>query len=226
MFWWAARKRKLDTEGMGFVALAGFVGGVIGAKLTEWILMHWSTFAANPSAILDPRVGGRTLIGGVLCGWLAVEIAKWRLGIRRSTGDLFALALPAGEAIGRVSCHFNGCCFGTRSTFFYAIYQHDAWRHPAQLYSAGVAAIIFGVLLMLRDKLPREGDLFKCYLLLYGSSRFMIEFFRERTLAVGGLSVAQWICLGIATAGASGLWISHQRAVGVLRLTKNQISTS
>jgi phosphatidylglycerol:prolipoprotein diacylglycerol transferase len=216
VFWWAARKRNLNTEGIGWLALAGFVGGVIGAKLTEWILGHWNLFAAQPLTILDPRTGGRALLGGVLCGWIAVEIAKWKLGIRRSTGDLFALALPAGEAIGRIGCHFNGCCYGTGSTLFCAVYQHGAWRYPTQLISAFVALAIFAILLFLRDKMSREGDLFKCYLLLYGISRFAIEFLRERETTSGGLSLVQWACLALAFYGARGLWQSHRARLGVL----------
>jgi phosphatidylglycerol:prolipoprotein diacylglycerol transferase len=220
VFWWAARKRNLNTEGIGWLALAGFVGGAIGAKLTEWILGHWSFFASQPLSILDPRTGGRALLGGVLGGWLVVELAKWKLGIRRSTGDLFALALPAGEAIGRIGCHFNGCCFGVESTVFCAVYQHGAWRIPTQLISAFVAFAIFAVLLFLRDKMLREGDLFKCYLLLYGSSRFLIEFLREREIFAAGLSLVQWTCFAFAFYGACGLWQSHRAEPGVLPADK------
>src|SRR5947209_3875692 len=95
----AARRRGMASEGIAWVTLAGLVGGVFGAKLSEWVLGHWSDFAAHPAVILDPRLGGRALIGGILGGWLAVEAAKRGLGIRRSTGDLFAPALAAGEAV-------------------------------------------------------------------------------------------------------------------------------
>src|SRR5207247_6012464 len=143
------------------VSSAGVRGGVLGAKVTEWGLGHWQTLASHPATMLDPRLGGRTIIGGVLAGWLAVEIAKWRLGIRRSTGDLFALALPAGEAVGRIGCFFNGCCYGVPSHVPWAVFQHGAWRHPTQFYAALLAAALFGLLVMLRNRMPREGDLFR-----------------------------------------------------------------
>jgi phosphatidylglycerol:prolipoprotein diacylglycerol transferase len=217
VFYLAARQRGLATEGMRHIALAGLCGGVLGAKVTEWVLEHWQTFASHPAAMLDPRLGGRTIIGGVLGGWLAVEIAKWRLGIRRSTGDLFALALPAGEAVGRIGCFFNGCCYGVPTHVAWAVYQHGAWRHPTQLYSALVASAIFGTLFALRDRMPREGDLFKLCLVLYGVSRFGLEFFRERHLAFGGLSLAQWACVGITVIGLVGVVVSGWRAAVVLR---------
>jgi len=214
VFYVAARRNNLATEGMRVLAIAGLVGGVVGARLTEWLLVHFSTVAAAPGVLLDPRLGGRTLIGGLICGWMAVEIAKRRLGIRRSTGDLFALALPAGEAVGRIGCFFNGCCFGVSSNVPWAVYQHGAWRHPAQLYSAATALGIFLVLWQLRKRLPREGDLFKLYLVLFGVSRFCLEFVRSRQIVWGGFSTAQWICLELAAGGIIMLYLSTRREPG------------
>ncbi len=211
VFYVAARRKRMDTEGTGRVAVAGLAGGLLGAKLTEWAVAHFTALAAHLASVLDPRNGGRTLIGGVICGWICVELAKRRLGIRRSTGDLFALALPAGETVGRIGCFFNGCCYGTVSRVPWAVYQHGAWRHPSQLYASGAAAAILVILLALRTRLQREGDLFKVYLLFYGVSRFLVEFTRERSLSFVGLSLAQAVCLELALAAAIGLALSYRR---------------
>lgn len=211
VFLLAARRRRLATEGIGYVALAGLVGGVLGAKVTQWALVQWPAFAAPPAALLIPWLGGRTMIGGVLTGWLAVEAAKWRLGIRRSTGDLFALALPAGEAVGRIGCFFNECCCGTGASVAWSVFQQGKWRHPAQLYAAAVALLIFGTLWTARDRMPREGDLFRLYLVLFGVGRFSVELVRERSAAFGGLSLAQWVSLELALFGAAALVLSYRR---------------
>ncbi|HEX8236150.1 MAG TPA: prolipoprotein diacylglyceryl transferase family protein [Abditibacteriaceae bacterium] len=220
VFYFAARQRRLATEGMGWLALAGLCGGIVGAKLTEWVLMHPALLRAQPLAFFNPALGGRTLIGGVLVGWLCVEIAKQHLGIRRSTGDLFALALPAGEAVGRVGCFFNSCCFGVPTKAAFAVWQHDAWRHPTQLYLAFVAAAIFVVLWQLRNHMRHEGDLFKLYLLLWASSRFVIEFLRQRDVVAGNLSLAQWMCLEIAV--MSTLLLLRHRIRFVLSFGKTE----
>jgi len=196
---------------MGWIALTGLVFGILGARLTEWMVSHSAVLAANPSLALNPETGGRTLIGGVIAGWLGVELAKWRLGIRRSTGDMFALALPAGEIFGRIGCYLNGCCIGISSSVPWAVYQHGAWRHPAQLYSAATAAVILIVLLAVKNRLPSEGDLFKCYLLSYGVGRFSLEFVRDRTIALAGLSLAQMICLEMALMASITLIVSARR---------------
>jgi len=207
-----AQRRRMATEGTGWVVLAGLGGGVIGAKLTLWVLLNWNALVSHPALLLDPSSGGRALIGGIIGGWIGVELAKWRLGIKRSTGDLFALALPAGEAVGRIGCYLNGCCYGRACTLPWAIYQHGAWRHPAQLYSSAVAAIVFAVLLAMRNRLWREGDLFRLYLVLMGVTRFGLEFFRERNLMIAGLSLVQWTCLEIVVLFSVALFISERRS--------------
>ena len=199
VLWLWSRARNLATEGMKWVALAGIGGGVLGAKLTQWIVGEGGGLSG---AMLNPHSGGKSLVGGLVCGWLAVEIAKRALGIRRSTGDGWALALPAGEAVGRIGCAFNGCCYGTPWNGSWAVYQHGAWRHPAQLYSALAAALIFAVVWFSRPLLRREGESFRLYLLLYGASRFAIEFARVRAFAWGDLSLVQLICLETAIVAA------------------------
>jgi phosphatidylglycerol:prolipoprotein diacylglycerol transferase len=212
IFYLEARRRGLATTGMRHIVVAALAGGIIGAKLTQWAIASWLVFTQHPEAILDPANGGRTIIGGIIGGWIAVEIAKGRLGIRRSTGDLFALALPAGEAVGRVGCFFNSCSVGTVSAVPWAVFQLGAWRHPAQIYTSVVAAGVFLLLLRLRDTRPREGDLFRLYLVLFGLTRFGLEFFRERTTFYAGLSMAQWACLEMVVVGALLLAGSSRRA--------------
>lgn len=212
VFYLAARGRRLATEGMGYIALAGLCGGVLGARLGAWL----STPGAAQSlpASFFPGGNGKALLGGLLGGWLAVELAKKRMGITRSTGDMWALALPAGEAVGRFGCFFSGCCYGTiceTARVPWATFQHGAWRHPAQLYAAFIAAVIFVVLVALRPKLTREGDLFRAWLLLFGAGRFVLEFFREHPALWLGLSLAQWMCLEILASAVLWQWWSRRQ---------------
>jgi phosphatidylglycerol---prolipoprotein diacylglyceryl transferase len=206
---WSAKASGIATQGMGTVALVGFAGGILGAKLTQLVVEGWP--AKVPWwVIFDPKAGGKALMGGLLFGWLAVGLAKWRLGIKRSTGDHFALALPAGEAVGRIGCYLNGCCYGRVCDLPWAVDQHGALRHPTQIYSAIASAAIFMVLLVFKSKLRREGDLWRLFLLLFGISRFSLEFLRENDAALGGLSAMQWVCLElIAYVVGSTLW--HRR---------------
>jgi phosphatidylglycerol:prolipoprotein diacylglycerol transferase len=197
VLWRWSKSRGLDTEGMRWVALAGLGGGVIGARLTQWALGTPLSLILS-GAVFDPRTGGKSIVGGLACGYLAVWLAKRKLNIHRSTGDGWALAIPAGEAVGRIGCFLNPCCEGTKWHGAWSVFQDGAYRHPAQLYSSVSALLLFGFLLWLQPKMKREGDLFRAFVVLYGLSRFAVEFFRERSFVWRDLSLVQLLCLEVA----------------------------
>lgn len=192
LYWHEAKRRKLATEGMARIVLIGAVAGVLLARLAER-LAEGGSYAS----LLDPSNGGRTILGGVIGGWIAVEITKRRMGIRTSTGPLWAVALPAGEFFGRIGCWFNGCCFGKICALPWAVNSHNAMRHPTQFYLAASAAAIFGIIWWRRDK-PK---LFPLYLVLWSASRFIIEFFREPVKPTNGINPAQIACLALFFVG-------------------------
>jgi phosphatidylglycerol:prolipoprotein diacylglycerol transferase len=192
------RVRGFSTEGMRLVFLAALAGALLGAALLQYVPEATSASFWQRSLhdhLLHLLLGGRTWLGALLGGYLGVELAKRPLGITRSTGDGFALALPLGEAVGRLGCFFAGCCYGLPTTLPWAVWQHGAWRHPTQLYSAAAALALFALMWRIRDRLPREGDLFKLYLFLYAATRFGLEFLRDHGPHEPLLSPAQWLCL-------------------------------
>jgi len=213
VFWWMCRRRRMETDGLALIAVSALAFAVFGAKIAQLLAEGWP-IRAPWWVLFDPRAGGKALLGGILGGWLGTELAKRRLGIRRSTGDLFALALPAGEAVGRVGCFFNQCCYGSVCRLPWSVYQHGEWRHPAQLYSSFVSVLIFLAVLRLEFRpaafIRREGDLFRVYLLLFGFARFGLEFVRWRESLIWGLSPMQWFCLDLIVAATIGL-IRSQR---------------
>jgi len=181
-FSWLARKRGIATEGIFILMAAGLIGGLIGANLTQY---------------LATGLPGKTVLGGIATGYLCVVIAKRLLGIRRPTGDLFALGISAGEAIGRWGCFFAGCCGGKIAPrgLPWAVWQDGAWRHPSQAYDSIANAAIFVLLLRLLRRNPPENMLFFVQGVLYCAARFAIEYYRESSAAAAGLTLAQWACL-------------------------------
>jgi len=201
LFYRDMRRRGLATEGMAVVGAAALVGGVLGAVLFNfpgWLAGHAREWSESPWNVRMAFVmaSGRTWIGALIGGYALVEWTKRRLGIRRSTGDSFALALPLGEAVGRLGCLASACCYGAPASVPWAVFQHGAARHPTQVYSALAALLLWLLLRLARPHLPREGDLFKLYLAGYALFRFALEFFRDHQGSLG-LSTAQWACLGV-----------------------------
>ena len=183
-FAWLARRRGLATSGIMAVAGAGLIGGLLGANLGQWVCARFFHEVA----------AGKSVLGGLAGGYLAVVLYKRHLGIVRPTGDLFAVALTAGEAVGRWGCFFGGCCYGKVTTVPWAVSEHGQMRHPAQLYSSAACALILAVLLRVEKTRPPENTLFYWQGTLFCAARFVIEFFRAGPPPVAGLTLAQWAC--------------------------------
>ena len=179
VYWSEAKRRKLHPGMMRELALVGALAGIVAAALTQWVV-NAAVHGPDPQA-----AGGRTIIGGVLGGWLGVELTKRRLHIPISTGPLWALAIAAGEAVGRIGCWFHGCCYGKVCALPWAVWQHDAWRHPTQFYLSGAAALSFLALWRMRDR----ADLFLWGLLFWSLSRVVIEPLRASSSQAPGLAV-------------------------------------
>jgi phosphatidylglycerol---prolipoprotein diacylglyceryl transferase len=83
-------------------------------------------------------MGGKTIVGALIFGLISVELFKRYIGVRQSTGDLYAIPLAIGIAIGRIGCFLTGLSdntYGTPTTLPWAINFGDGIpRHPTQLY--------------------------------------------------------------------------------------------
>jgi phosphatidylglycerol:prolipoprotein diacylglycerol transferase len=92
-------------------------------------------------------MGGKTIVGALIFGLISVELMKRYIGVRQSTGDLYAIPLALGIAIGRIGCFLTGLSdntYGIPTTLPWAINFGDGIpRHPTQLYE-----IIFLMLLI------------------------------------------------------------------------------
>jgi phosphatidylglycerol:prolipoprotein diacylglycerol transferase len=125
-----------------------------------------------------------------------------------TTTDVFAPGIALGHVVGRLGCLLAGCCFGRPTSVPWAISFHDpnafatsgtplgVSLHPTQLYEAGAEALILVFLLAFeRRGRPFPGRTFWSYMLLYGVSRFIIEFYRgdPRGTVFDALSTSQFV---------------------------------
>jgi prolipoprotein diacylglyceryltransferase len=175
---------------------AAIIGAAVGCKLLAWFedpaltLRHWS----DPAFLL----GGKTIVGALFGGTMAVEWTKSRLGIVRRTGDLFALPIVAGTAIGRIGCFLAGLrdrTYGTPTAMPWGIdFGDGVRRHPTQLYEILFLLVLGYLLVRLRAAPHREGDLFRVFLISYCAWRVGIDFLKPDP-RFAGLSAIQWSCV-------------------------------
>lgn len=179
-----------------WVGLGGLFGAVVGAKLGLLLFLPWSGWAAMVDGLWSLDFTGKTVVGAIGGGYLGVEAIKRVVGIRHSTGDGFALALPVGQAIGRLGCFFHGCCWGAPTDAPWAVWLHGAARHPTPLYEAALDLALAAAIATWRGRDWPAGHLFRRYLVGYAAIRFALDPLRgDAQLAAGPLTALQWACL-------------------------------
>lgn len=150
---------------------------------------------------IEHLVIGKTIVGGLLGGWIGVEIAKRLLRIKHSTGDVTVLPLIIGMAIGRIGCFMTGledATHGVHTDMPWAIDFGDGPRHPTQAYdiiflSSLALALSFSG--RLRFVASRSGALFRLFMLSYTLWRFSIDFLKPTPPLVWELTAIQCACL-------------------------------
>ncbi len=184
-------------------------GGIIGARIF-YVILYWDHFFASPLEVLMINRGGLAWQGGFLGGILAGTVwCKRRACALRPMLDLAAPYIALGQAVGRLGCFFNGCCYGKPWVHGIFFPVHNARLYPTQLYEAAGLFLIFIVLKIYaarihQPRLPagRQGMVFVMYLWLAAIERFIVEFFRaDHDQLWWGLSLFQYIALGVFVAG-------------------------
>jgi prolipoprotein diacylglyceryltransferase len=176
------------------------VGAIFGALFGSKILAILESLPDYWAMRTDPRVWieGKTIVGGLLGGWIGVEIVKRLRGVRGSTGDAYVLPLVLGIAIGRIGCFLTGLSdhtHGKPTALWWGIDFGDGLkRHPTQLYEIA-AVLLIGTIVYARSRKPHPlGLLFRLFLFLYLAFRFLVEFIKPTFTPYLGLSAIQIAC--------------------------------
>jgi len=209
--WLAAKeytRRGFTADDAWSSTLAAMVGGVAGAKL-YFVIDHWSETLQDPAGMLFSG-SGLTYYGGLLGGaagvLLLIHRRRWPLAVMADMGAPF---IALGYGVGRLGCLLNGDDYGKVTDVPWGMAFPDGSPptvdavHPTQLYEAVISLGYFALLWGMRKRWEsRPGFSFSLYLILAGAERFLIEFFRLNEPVALGLTMAQWISVGLVTLGA------------------------
>ncbi|HJU77045.1 MAG TPA: prolipoprotein diacylglyceryl transferase, partial [Sphingomicrobium sp.] len=152
--------------------------------------------------------------------------------------DYVACCIPFGLFLGRVANFVNAELWGRETDVPWAVrFPESAMtlggptmvdgppRHPSQLYEAGLEGVLlFAILwyLFWRTRARYQpGKLVGAFLLVYGLSRFFVEYFREADqhlmefARVTQLHMGQWLSLPMILAGLYLMLTAKRRRVRV-----------
>ncbi len=203
VFWLEGRRRNLQDPRLWTIAAGSLVSGAVFAKLgAGW---RYLVDDPEPSLVGLWLHGGKSVLGGLAGAYLGVIITKRLVGYPHKTGDLFAPAVALGIAVGRVGCFLTEP-IGTPTSLPWGITvspevgaripdcpqcMSGVPLHPSFLYEIAVLLALYGLLRWLRPRVDVPGELFKVFLIVYGTFRFVVEFVRGNDTFVLGLSGSQ-----------------------------------
>lgn len=196
-----AIRAKIEPDRILDLTIWVVVAGLLGARLFYALFYEPEYFAAHPLAIFNLTQPGLVfyggLIGGIAAGgWYVYrrELSFWNLA------DVVAPFLALGYGIVRIGCFLNGCCYGKPTAASWGVVfpgLSAVSRHPTQLYSSGLALVVFTAVLWLFFHRRFTGQVFLTYLMLYAVSRGLVEIFRENLLVWGPVTIAQAVSIGL-----------------------------
>jgi phosphatidylglycerol---prolipoprotein diacylglyceryl transferase len=185
----------LEDDQRWVVIAAAAIGALLGSRILGLLEQAPRVHLTWRSLVLP---GGKTIVGALLGGWIAVELTKRLRGIHSRTGDLFAVPLCLGIAFGRIGCFLAGLAddtYGLPTSLPWGINFGDGIpRHPTQLYEI---LFLLGLAFILHryDQRPHpEGSTFRLFLAAYLSWRLLIDFLKPQPL-IYGLNLIQWACV-------------------------------
>lgn len=224
-------KKEIQSH-LGNLFFYLIIFGLAGGRLWHILFYNFSYFWQNPLAIFKIWQGGLAISGAILAGLITVyvycrrhQLSFWHYA------DLLALALPLGQAIGRVGNYFNQELFGLPCNFSWCLpieaanrlpaYLQYQYFHPVFLYESFLDLLLFIILFLIFRKrqadkiLGQPGVLTLAYLLGYSMIRFFMEFLRLDVTNTWLLSLkwTQWLALGVIIIALVSIFKIKKRSI-------------
>lgn len=214
---WMARSRAkrygIEQQLLWDVGFWAVIAGILGARIV-FIVQDWDYYSRHRDQLLSFKFEGLTSFGAVLFGLTAVLIwARVKRVPILPLLDMFGPPFLLSSAIGRVGCLLNGCCYGVHTDLPIGVNMGSVAgnpHHPAQIYESAMLLAGMAFVLFAEGRSLRSGCVIALSMVVYGSSRFIYEFWRAGTEAEvrsGLASSTYWNGLPITQAHATALAI-------------------
>ncbi len=182
------------------------IGIILGARV--WYILFYdsntSYYLSHPWQIFNPfqngefvGIRGMSYHGAVVGATIASYLyARRNHGVIFKILDVVALSVPVGFVFGRIGNFLNQELVGRVTDVPWGIYVDGVLRHPSQLYEGFLEGIVIAIILYLyRDRRAFDGALVGIYGVLYGTVRFIVEFWRMPDIQLGYL-YGGWLTMG------------------------------
>jgi phosphatidylglycerol:prolipoprotein diacylglycerol transferase len=200
------REHPLQLLSLDFLRSGGvFYGGFLGATLTGYLLIRryrlpwWKTADGFAPGIALGQAIGRQGCFAAGCCWGKPTTAPWGVHFTEAGREVTGVPTVVGQLSDTAQQNYWARKLGGEMAPLHL--------HPTQLYESFAVLAIFLFLIWLHRRKRFDGQIILFYALLYGMTRFTIEFFRDDPrgdilglTTLTGLSTSQMIslCVGLS----------------------------
>ena len=172
-----------------YISIYTSIATILGARIFYVVIYEPQYYLTYSFEIIQIFKGGMSFHGALIAIVVATFILdKQKFFINLDRASICAmLILP----IGRTVNFLNGELYGRISTLPFAIIFEgvdENPRHPSQLYEAISEGPIIGLIILIlymRGKIYKPGQIATIFAMLYAIMRFLIEFTRQPDISVG-----------------------------------------
>ena len=179
----AKRKQiSISRDDIADLLLYVAIGMLIGSRLFYALVYNFGYYMESPLKVFAIWEGGLSfhgaLLGIITSGYIFCKKKKFDF---YTLADIIVIPASLALMLGRIGNFINGELYGRITNVPWAVKFPDAegYRHPSQLYEASKNLVMFIVLYGINGKNLPRGFMFWLFVTMYGSFRFLIEFFRE-----------------------------------------------
>lgn len=201
---------EVVIRGMAFAMLFAVIGGKVLFAITQ-------IGAEGFSVINHLLLGGFVFYGGLIGALIGLKVFCTIFKENYfELLDVFASILPLGQAVGRLGCYLNGCCYGKEYQGVFAVsYMVDGKLvnvFPTWFAESIFCFLLFGLFFII-SKRHNSGFYTSVYMMYYSFFRFIIEFFRGDDIrgAWGLLSTSQILSILVMIGGILVAIYSHHK---------------
>lgn len=175
-------KRGIKKDNVFDIALFGIVSGILGARI-YYVIFSWHEFAGDFWSVFRLWEGGLAIYGGVIAAIISTTIycRVKRINLFNAL-DVGAVGLLLGQSIGRWGNFTNCEVYGmTTSSVFGMSINGGAPVTPLFFYESmwSLAGVI--LILLLRGRKTKNGQVVCFYLFWYSLGRLFLEGMRDTT---------------------------------------------
>jgi prolipoprotein diacylglyceryltransferase len=199
-----SRRRGQKDERIVYLVLGAVAGAALFMRLGTWA-QHLDP-SRNLGVVEQLAYGNASMLSALVGAWLGVHVAKRIVRYPLRTGDLFAPAVAAGLALGRIGCLLTEEPGTPTGADWGIVLDPDAAArlaapagvplHPSFVYEIVFHAAAFAVLwFWLRHRPIASGETLTLYIGAYAIFRFAVEFVRGNEVVWLGLTRPQLFLL-------------------------------